>query len=214
MKKCKNKDCTVPVNEQRFHKKASAKDGLATVCKICKAEKDRIYREQNKNYIQQNKKEYRIKNIEKVKAANKEYYESNKEVIAEKTKKYREDNKDSIKAKKSAYYKTEAGKLVSKNAKNTRRALKSSTSDNTVTKDYLTTLFAVQANKCFYCSTELTLTEPGSVHLEHYIPLSKGGIHSCGNVVWSCSSCNLLKHNTVPETPLTFPIKFQPKEVI
>ena len=208
MKKCKNKNCTVPVTEQRFNKKASSKDGLATVCKVCKAEKDRLYRELNKETLREKKREYRINNLEKVKYANKVYYENNKEVISEKTKQYRELNKQVIKDKKAAYYKTEAGKLVSKNAKNTRRALKISTSDNTVTKEYLDTLLIVQEHKCFYCKTKLNLLDNGNVHLEHYIPLSKGGAHSCGNVVWSCSTCNLNKRTEIPNTPLVFPIKF------
>lgn len=207
MKKCKNKNCTVPVSEQRFHKKASSSDGLASVCKVCKAEKDRKYRELNKQTISEKKKEYRVNNIDKVKSANKLYYENNKEVIAEKTKRYRDKNKQTIKQRKSAYYKTEAGKIVAKNAKNTRRALKASTSDQTVTKEYLDTLLIVQDHKCFYCKVELNLMGNGEVHLEHYIPLSKGGTHSCGNVVWSCSKCNLNKRTEVPTTPLVFPIK-------
>lgn len=206
MKTCKNPNCTTPVNEQRFTKKASSSDGLATVCKVCKAEKDRLYREQNKEKIQAVKKEYRIKNLEKVKKANQEYYNSNKEVISEKTKKYREQNKEFLKARKAEYYQTTAGKIVAKNAKNTRRAIKTSTSDGTVTKEYLEVLLTAQHNRCFYCNTELDLLPKGLVHLDHYIPLSKGGAHSCGNVVWSCSICNLAKHDEVPTEPLVFKV--------
>lgn len=123
MKTCKNPDCTVPVNEQKFHKKSASPDGLASVCTHCKAEKDRIYREQNKESIKLTKKEYRQTNLEKVKKANKTYYESNKEKIAEKTKEYRENNKEYLKAQKAEYYRSFVGRLVSKNARSTRRGL-------------------------------------------------------------------------------------------
>lgn len=35
------------------------------------------------------------------------------------------------------------------------------------------------------------------VHLDHIYPISKGGIHSITNVVWSCASCNLRKSDSV-----------------
>lgn len=206
MKTCKNPDCTVPVNEQKFHKKSSSPDGLSSVCTHCKAEKDRIYREQNKESIKLAKREYRRTNLEKVKKANKTYYESNKEKIAEKTKEYRENNKEYLKEQKAEYYRSFVGRLVSKNARSTRRALKNSTSDGTVTKNYLDTLLTIQNNKCYYCENLLDLSANGNVHLDHYIPLSKGGKHSCGNVVWSCSTCNLKKGTILPEIPLVFKI--------
>lgn len=173
---------------------------------IVRLKKDRIYREQNKESIKLAKREYRQTNLEKVKKANKTYYESNKEKIAEKTKEYRENNKEYLKEQKAEYYRSFVGRLVSKNARSTRRALKNSTSDGTVTKNYLDTLLTIQNNKCYYCENLLDLSANGNVHLDHYIPLSKGGKHSCGNVVWSCSTCNLKKGTILPEIPLVFKI--------
>ena len=37
-----------------------------------------------------------------------------------------------------------------------------------------------------------------NTHLDHYMPLSKGGAHSISNVVWSCAACNLTKNNKLP----------------
>ena len=51
---------------------------------------------------------------------------------------------------------------------------------------------------CYYCNCELDEKK----HLDHYIPLSKGGTHSIDNVVWSCASCNLKKGAKVPLLPL------------
>ena len=212
MKICKNPNCTVPVNEQKFHKKASSKDGLAAVCTVCKAAKDRLYREQHSEALKTSKRQYRTENLEKVKRANKNYYENNKEKIAKKTKEYRDKNKDILQSKKSEYYKSMAGKLVAKKAKNIRRALKKSTSDNTVTKDYLETLLTIQNNRCYYCKSGLDLLTNGAIHLDHYIPLSQGGAHSCGNIVWTCPSCNLRKGTSIPNEPLVFPTKLERAE--
>lgn len=34
--------------------------------------------------------------------------------------------------------------------------------------------------------------------IDHVIPLSKGGNHSCGNIVISCKHCNEMKNNKLP----------------
>lgn len=41
---------------------------------------------------------------------------------------------------------------------------------------------------CFYCGV---LAPQG--HVDHVIPLSRGGAQSVGNTVWSCGPCNLGK---------------------
>jgi 5-methylcytosine-specific restriction endonuclease McrA len=46
-------------------------------------------------------------------------------------------------------------------------------------------LRARQRGYCFYCSKKMKVE-----HLEHVIPLSRGGKHSLGNIVLACSHCN------------------------
>lgn len=61
-KLCKCCNTTKEINQ--FNKNKSKKDGLSSECKEC----IKIY-----------KKEYRLKNVEKIKAGKKKYYEANKE---------------------------------------------------------------------------------------------------------------------------------------
>lgn len=44
--------------------------------------------------------------------------------------------------------------------------------------------------RCFYCGTTLF---NGNWHLDHYIPISKGGLNKFTNVVPSCPTCNMMK---------------------
>ena len=74
-----------------------------------------------------------------------------------------------------------------------RRKLKIDKSDKSINIKSLAELRDIQKNKCYYCSIELDFTTKGKTHLDHYIPLSKGGTHSISNVVWSCDKCNLQK---------------------
>lgn len=93
------------------------------------------------------------------------------------------------------YLKTEAGKISSANRKGKRTAAQKSTYDNSITKTALEQLKILQHNKCYYCKCGLDFNKPRSVHLDHIIPLSKGGVHTISNVVWSCQKCNLSKGN-------------------
>jgi 5-methylcytosine-specific restriction endonuclease McrA len=44
--------------------------------------------------------------------------------------------------------------------------------------------------RCPYCGREIT---KDTVHIEHLIPMSRGGLHVMGNVLGSCPTCNLSK---------------------
>ncbi len=45
--------------------------------------------------------------------------------------------------------------------------------------------------KCFYCEKEV---EKRDRHIDHKVPLSRGGFHSIDNLCCACSSCNMKKH--------------------
>lgn len=52
---------------------------------------------------------------------------------------------------------------------------------------------ALYDRRCAYCGKQ-----PPRLHMEHMIPLSRGGSHSIDNVVPSCPSCNLRKGTKTP----------------
>jgi len=68
-----------------------------TTCKKCSYEKNKEYREKNKEQINQKSKEYNEKNKEIIKTKCKIYRENNKDKIKVGKKKYYENNKDKIK---------------------------------------------------------------------------------------------------------------------
>lgn len=49
-------------------------------------------------------------------------------------------------------------------------------------------------SRCRYCGKYI---ENG--HIDHVIPLSKGGTDTADNLVWSCSGCNLSKGDNLPD---------------
>jgi 5-methylcytosine-specific restriction endonuclease McrA len=46
---------------------------------------------------------------------------------------------------------------------------------------------------CVYC--EAAITRGVNAHLDHIIPVAKGGVNSVDNLVWACDQCNLLKRD-------------------
>lgn len=104
------------------------------------------------------------------------------------------------KAIKFVYSKSK-GYFKIKASKSKRRKLIMDNNDSTITATTLEILKAAQSNKCYYCNSLLLFDH--STHLDHYIPLSKGGMHSITNVVWSCSTCNLIKHDKLLDLPLS-----------
>ncbi len=49
-------------------------------------------------------------------------------------------------------------------------------------------------NKCAYCSKDLK----NKSTVDHFLPVSKGGVNTIDNLVPACKSCNCKKHNKDP----------------
>lgn len=50
-----------------------------------------------------------------------------------------------------------------------------------------------QMSKCNHCGVYLDKNIARFVHLDHIVPLSRGGTHSVGNLQYLCQSCNVRK---------------------
>ena len=53
--------------------------------------------------------------------------------------------------------------------------------------------FAEFGHRCAYCGSD------GDLHIEHVVPISKGGPHSIGNIIPACKSCNFSKRDSEAE---------------
>lgn len=58
-------------------------------------------------------------------------------------------------------------------------------------------------NKCAYCSTPLN----HGGHVDHIVPVSRGGKNEPENLTLACARCNLEKHAKTPEEFLAWQIK-------
>lgn len=116
---------------------------------------------------------WRKNNPEKVRAATARYYALN----SHKYKEYRRNN-------------VEAYRIYKQN----RRA-REAAGGGRVSKDITDKLLRLQRGKCACCHVELSKVE---FHLDHIIPLAKGGKHSDENMQLLCKPCNLSKSDRLP----------------
>lgn len=74
-------------------------------------------------------------------------------------------------------------------AQRRRRARQLAATVEPITAQQLEALLHEQHGQCHYCSDTLRPDK----HLEHKVPLARGGSHSLSNLCWSCPTCNRRK---------------------
>lgn len=197
--------CKLEKDFSEFPKRSSNKDELYSYCKMCKSNDDKKYRDKYSEKLKEKKAIYRIKNRETLNRKLREYQQS--EIGQEKYKQYREANKELVRMWNRNFYEKHKEKRTKLNNeykkkhkeqykvyylknKAKRRGYGEATLPNNVISDML----YQQNNKCFYCKNEL-----GDYHIDHIIPLSKGGKHKEYNLVVTCPKCNLSKSAKYPD---------------
>lgn len=92
-----------------------------------------------------------------------------------------------ILAKRRAFRRTAEGRVRMSHDDAVRRSRM--TPDGTITPDFLSELLAKQKNRCALCPADISEHR----HLDHKVPLAKGGKHTASNVHYTCPPCNLRK---------------------
>ena len=180
--------CGKTKSYSEFYKNSSRKDGLTTYCKACIKIQSADYHKRNKEKCQERLQNWRKNNPEKFKEQNKKWRENNPDKEFAKQKRYRESHKEQlyIKGKK---YRANNKEYFYEKARIRKEAQKEA-SDGTVTNAFKQLLYKQQDKKCAYCGCDLEKT---GKHLDHIVPISKGGKHTASNVHWVCPTCNMSK---------------------
>lgn len=150
-------------------------------------------------------------------AASKRYYERNRKVLIAKNipmvQKRRKENPEQYKAYYTQYNKSRYEDEAFKAAKREYNRLwkranrlkvreqglalrhKRASRPGTVGRKQIMQLFAMSDGLCAYC---ITKHEPGQMHVDHILPLSRGGTNYQDNCVMACAGCNLKKKANTP----------------
>jgi 5-methylcytosine-specific restriction endonuclease McrA len=109
------------------------------------------------------------------------YIEQNPEKVKESRKKYAQANPE----KRRLWY-------------HNRRA-RTAGNGGTYTHEELSALFEKQNGRCLYCGELLYASFDKQIHIDHKIPISRGGSNYIENIALSCADCNTRKFNKTAE---------------
>lgn len=156
-------ECGAYLDIALFRKDKYKKDGHSYKCKSCLSKKDKKYYSENCEH-----KKYIVKQYMKKTG---EYY------------RYKPYN--------SKYYSSEQSKLK-KRARDLRRRIRIRTNGsghNYVDHKTISMVLEKYEGKCAYCKVYCK----NSYHIDHKLPVSRGGDNSFNNLALSCPRCNLSK---------------------
>ena len=189
MKKC-NK-CGETKLRAGFHKQTQKKDGLQSLCKICVAADHREYRAINLDKARErgrkSNRRWIATNPDKARESERKYLVANLELVRQRGREYqrrrRVANPDIFRAadRRRHIAQPERARL----GRLRRRARKKANGIFVVTDREIKSMLA---KPCYLCG------DAPSVHVDHIVPLVKGGRHSVGNLAGACAPCNLGKH--------------------
>lgn len=163
------------------------------------AEKNRAYREANHDRMYAQQKEYRAANQEQIQARYRVWREANKEYVAEYQKAYNAAHKEHIaELKKENGRRWRKANLERARANQRRsshhRRARVANASGTYTEADLAAVRAAQTDSngrliCWACGKPIR----SNPHLDHWIPIAKGGANDAGNLHYMHAHCNVTK---------------------
>lgn len=194
MKEKKCSKCGQIKDISEFYKNNARKDGFTSWCKTCSREQSQEYYANNKEACRKRLNKWRAENREYVRERDTIYRKENPDIEFKKQQKYRETHKEQLYLKGKKY--REENKEYFYNKAKERKIAQKEVCDGTVTSEFKMYLYDEQKGKCGYCGCDLN--ESGK-HLDHIVPISRGGLHTWNNVHWTCPTCNISKGNKLEE---------------
>lgn len=220
-KHCNRCNRDLPATKDCFGKDKGGKSGLRSICKECRnkhevqlrqnrLEERRAYeisfrethreaiRENNRRYEQKTRgkraeyfKEYHKNNPDVGRHARKNYYYRHREAENKVSRLYTLNNPEKVRRLRQRW--SAAHPEQRKAISHKRRALKRGNGGTYTAQDIRNKLIA-QKHTCYYCHN--TLKKRGKkylYHVEHVVPISKGGSNWPDNIVIACPTCNQKK---------------------
>lgn len=131
---------------------------------------------------------WRLENPEKRKASVVKYWQNNKEACRERAKVWNANNPEVVQAAGKAFRLRHPERHAA-SVRNRWALLRSAEGKHTA-KD-IGMILKCQGFSCFVCEVDIS----NSYHVDHIVPLTRGGSNWPSNLQALCPSCNLRKHN-------------------
>lgn len=122
----------------------------------------------------------KIARKEKIVAYSKAYYEANRERCSIANRAWRQKNRQAVATNKQR-----------------RRARKRNASGQ-FTANQIARLYELQKGRCWWRGPSCSVYLSKGYHIDHRVPLAKGGTNDISNIVLACPHCNLSKQDKLP----------------
>lgn len=175
-----------------FGKDARAKDGYQSACRRCHAASSARYYAQHKEDL----REWRNANPEIMKARYRNHRVKFAEQINEYASQYRTENREVMRERSKRW---RAAHPEQVREQSFRRRARKAGNGGAYTEKELASVRAAQTDKrgrliCWRCGKPIK----GNPHLDHWMPIKRGGTNSAGNLHYMHAHCNLTKHAKHP----------------
>ena len=161
-----------------------------SLCRAAKAEEGVRYREAHVEERKEAARRYYAANRERVADNQRRRCRENPVKKAEEQRRWIAKNPGKTSEYSRRYYATHREERIA--LVHIRRAMKNS-APGRYTADDVRTQLSRQEGKCFWCGEKLS-----DYHVDHVVPLSKGGSNGPENIVVACPACNMAKGSKHP----------------
>lgn len=202
LKRCTKCGKDLPATPEYFYRDRSHADGLSSQCKECKAPAAAKWALINPEKKKDAQRKWVAKNKDRVTGYKRSYEVRNKDEQRERRKRWAKNNPDKVSAKnrkRKAYLAEWMRKWRKDNpdksrAVKARRRARENASPTHYTAADVKRQYNAQKGRCYYCGCSVK----SNFHVDHVIPLSRGGSNGPENIVIACQPCNKSKGAKLP----------------
>lgn len=224
-KQCLSCNQVYPATTEFFYKDKTRPSGLHVYCKSCQKQKAKQRRIDNIDSLKETARKSRARNYEKIKIRKQKYAKEHPEYERERSRKRREKDPEGNRkyqrewAKERYQESPEKGRTAAKKwrdnnpekareidrewrkrnplkvrAKGMRRTARKKNAEGVYTGNDVQKQYQLQKGKCYWCHKKVDT----KYHVDHVIPLAKGGTNWPSNIVIACPYCNQSKGCKLP----------------
>lgn len=197
-KHCPLCNLDIPLDDDHFSRNKGTSDGYYGFCKSCRSKSrnmrylsDPVYaskeRERSRNHF--------YNHIDAHREKRKSQYRSNPQKAIDDARQWRLDHPERYREQQRNYkyhhYRAnrESYRVYCANRRARMKQVSGAHSTDDIKRQY-----KAQRGKCYYCGAKVG----GKYHVDHVVPISRGGDNSPSNLVITCPHCNLSKNDRLP----------------
>jgi 5-methylcytosine-specific restriction endonuclease McrA len=189
-KRCTKCGCTKPATREFFHAESSVPAGLRADCKVCRLIGRKAWYDANRDTAIRRTVECAKKNPNR-KAYMAEYlpkwHQKNPNYTRDRWRRYREEKRKDPEWR--------AKELAGRRAYQAKRLAAQAAGGGECSPAEILEMYDNQGGLCAYCETPLF----GDYHVDHMLPISRGGSSDWTNLAITCPPCNIRKHDKTVE---------------